>query len=293
MVMRSRAEITAAKKQAVKPVEPKTEVCPACNLEQPAGNDECARCSESFKAGVRDVSQDTAGEKAARAANQTNTPRGASDVEPPQPHTQENISRLTAALCKRGITATLDCVAALQPGQRNSLAAFAIDGTLKADQVMTSLEALERQVAARTAASRQEALRADDGAKAHRITPAEQAQARTAIAGVSPGPVPTGEKAGARDEVFTGRREEFEAGVAVLTNDTVSYTFGEEVYQVEPYCTFRVGPFTLSRPRRAGESRVDVLVELAGDAERFADGERERKSRGYTGALRVFRGEDR
>lgn len=275
MAMRSRSEVAAARKATAPAVEQDRrtvaakEACPACGFEQATGGADCERCG----AGMRDDDQPAEtppGEERPPGGVDRGASTGATDKPTPRPPEQENLALLCEALAKHSIAAPLDCVAELQPGQRNVLAAWVLDGTIKQAQAAASLAALAERVSAKIA--RANGATSDPNAT-RRITGEEGTVARESLrrAGVAP---------------YAPREGDVEAYAG---GEVVSYTFGEEVYQTEPYCTFRVGPFTLSRPRRVGETRLDVLDELASDARSFAERERKSKADGFARALRGMR----
>lgn len=59
--------------------------------------------------------------------------------------------------------------------------------------------------------------------------------------------------------------------------ETVSYTWGEELFSPKQFFTCRVGPFTDTTKVRAGETRNDARLRLREEMSAFAEAERKRK----------------
>lgn len=69
------------------------------------------------------------------------------------------------------------------------------------------------------------------------------------------------------------------------TSETISVTWGEELFTPVQFCSFRVGPFSASTTLRAGESREQAADRLMRELERIAAKERELKTRVYKDSL--------
>lgn len=67
--------------------------------------------------------------------------------------------------------------------------------------------------------------------------------------------------------------------------ETISVTWGEELFTPVQFCSFRVGPFSASTTLRVGESREQAADRLMRELERIAAKERELKTRVYKDSL--------
>jgi hypothetical protein len=68
-------------------------------------------------------------------------------------------------------------------------------------------------------------------------------------------------------------------------HETISVTWGEELFTPVSYCSFRVGPFSASTTLRAGESREQAGDRLMRELEKIAAKERDNKIRVFKDAL--------
>jgi hypothetical protein len=62
---------------------------------------------------------------------------------------------------------------------------------------------------------------------------------------------------------------------------TVTVTWGEEVIQAAPYCTYRVGPFSVTAAVRPDETREQAMQRVYGELGAFAERERQRKAASF------------
>lgn len=71
----------------------------------------------------------------------------------------------------------------------------------------------------------------------------------------------------------------------------VSVSWGEEVIQVTPFCTYRVGPFYASTTIRPGERRVHAIARLNRDLSEYAELEHHRKRKAFIKELKATKAE--
>jgi len=68
--------------------------------------------------------------------------------------------------------------------------------------------------------------------------------------------------------------------------ETITVTWGEELYTPRQFCSYRVGPFSASTTVRKGETRVHAGMRLMEELRAFADVERRAKRQAFTQSLR-------
>lgn len=72
--------------------------------------------------------------------------------------------------------------------------------------------------------------------------------------------------------------------------NTVSYTYGSEVFTPVPYNTFHIGPFAGTTSVRAGETHTQALARLQREIEAFAKSEFDRKSKDFLAKVSGLKG---
>lgn len=93
------------------------------------------------------------------------------------------------------------------------------------------------------------------------------------------------------ERVMTMREAESPRHISVAalqsapTPETVSVTWGEELFTPVQFCSFRVGPFSASSALRDGETREQAADRLMRELEKVAAKERETKARVFKQAL--------
>ncbi len=188
---------------------------------------------------------------------------GASDVD---------FHALHDALCKRGYVLTLPNVAAWSVEQRKAARAFA-GGIGVAEPLF--LRPFKGKPPARAMQDDPLAAPPKDEPDAWGLSPSSQkAEANGAQKQVG--------------SVSNVSHHETKYLVAPSSQETVSYTWGEEMIRVSEFTNARVGPFTATTVVRPDESPSQALSRLSYEVSAMAERERERKVRGFLEALTGF-----